>query len=123
VLEGVSFGLRDSFELMKESGLKNISQVRVTGGGARSPIWRQILADILNAEVVTVHTTEGAAYGAALLAGTGSGAFRSVEEACDATIQITGSVKPSDNQKSYENSYALYRDLYPSLKPTFDGVA
>jgi xylulokinase len=123
VLEGVSFGLRDSFELMKESGLKNISQVRVTGGGARSPIWRQILADVLNAEVVTVNTTEGAAYGAALLAGTGSGAFRSVEEACDATIQITGSVKPSDNQKSYENSYALYRNLYSSLKPTFDGVA
>ena len=123
VLEGVSFGLRDSFELMKESGLKNISQVRVTGGGARSPIWRQILADILNAEVVTVNTTEGAAYGAALLAGTSIGAFRSVEEACDATIQITGSVKPSDNQKAYENSYSLYRDLYPSLKPTFDGVA
>lgn len=123
VLEGVSFGLRDSFELMKDTGLKNISQVRVTGGGARSPIWRQILADILNAEVVTVNTTEGAAYGAALLAATGSGVFRSVEEACDATIQITGSIKPSDNQKSYENSYRLYRDLYPSLKPTFDGVA
>jgi xylulokinase len=122
VLEGVSFGLRDSFELMKESGLKNITQVRVTGGGARSQLWRQILADILGAEVVTVNTTEGAAYGAALLAVTGSGLFRSVEEACDATIQITGIVQPGENQKTYEKSYLLYRDLYPALKSTFSKV-
>ncbi len=122
VLEGVSFGLRDSFELMKEAGLNNISQVRVTGGGAKSPVWRQILADVLNAEVVTVNAAEGAAYGAALLAGTGAGVFRSVEEACEASIQITGRVQPSEHQKAYENFYALYQGLYPALKKTFHNV-
>jgi xylulokinase len=119
VLEGVSFGLRDSFELMKNAGLENISQVRVTGGGARSPLWRQILADVFNAEIVTVNAEEGAAYGTALLAAAGSGAFESVEEACDATITITGSTNPSANQAVYENLYPLYQGLYPALKPTF----
>jgi xylulokinase len=119
VLEGVSFGLRDSFELMKNAGLKDISQVRVTGGGARSPLWRQILADVFNAEIVTVNSEEGAAYGAALLAATGSGVFQSVEAACDTTIQIIGSTKPGKDQAVYERLYPLYRDLYPALKPTF----
>lgn len=119
VLEGVSFGLRDSFELMKSAGLKDATQVRVTGGGARSPLWRQILADVLQAEVVTVNTTEGAAYGAALLAGTGAGVFRSVESACDASVKITGSISPGKNQDVYEKNYPLYRDLYPALTPTF----
>ena len=122
VLEGVSFGLRDSFELMKIAGLENISQVRVTGGGARSPLWRQILADVFGAEIVTVNTEEGAAYGAALLAGTGSGAFRSVESACDATIQITGVTSPGQHQEAYEKLYPLYRGLYPALKPTFNSI-
>ncbi len=123
VLEGVSFGLRDSFELMKNAGLKDISQVRVTGGGARSPLWRQILADIFNAEIVTVNSEEGAAYGAALLAATGSGVFQSVEAACDATIQITGSTKPSKDQAIYEKLYPIYRALYPSLSPQFNKLA
>ena len=122
VLEGVSFGLRDSFELMKSAGLENISQVRVTGGGARSPLWRQILADVFGAEIVTVNAEEGAAYGAALLAATGSGAFRSVESACDATIQITGTTQPGMDQSVYEKLYPLYRDLYPALRPTFHAV-
>ncbi len=123
VLEGVSFGLRDSFELMKNAGLKNISQVRVTGGGARSPLWRQILADIFNAEIVKVNSEEGAAYGAALLAATGSGVFQSVETACDATIQITGSTKPGKDQAVYEKLYPIYRALYPSLSPQFNKLA
>jgi len=99
--------------------LKDITQVRVTGGGARSPLWRQLLADVCNAEIVTVNSEEGAAYGAALLAATGSGVFHSVEAACDATIQITGSTKPGKDQAVYEKLYPLYRDLYPALKPTF----
>ncbi|MBI3151949.1 MAG: xylulokinase [Chloroflexi bacterium] len=122
VLEGVSFGLRDSFELMKNAGLKNVTQVRVTGGGARSPLWRQILADVLQAEIVTVNTTEGAAYGAALLAATGAGVFQSVESACDATIQIIGSTAPGKNLETYNKLYPLYRELYPALKPTFDAT-
>jgi xylulokinase len=123
VLEGVSFGLRDGLELMKGAGLKDISQVRVTGGGARSPLWRQILADVLQAEMVTVNTTEGAAYGAALLAAAGSGAFPSVESACDATIQITGTTSPGKNLQVYNEIYPLYRELYPALRPTFKAVA
>jgi xylulokinase len=91
----------------------------VTGGGARSPLWRQILADVFGAEIVTVNTTEGAAYGAALLAGTGAGVFSSVESACEATIQITGKTSPGKNQDVYERLYPLYRDLYPALTPTF----
>jgi len=122
VLEGVSFGLRDSFELMKSTGLKNIDQVRVTGGGARSPIWRQILADVFNAEIVTVNTTEGAAYGAALLAATGSGEYNSVEAACDAAIQITGSTDSGADQSIYNDIYPLYRQLYPALSPTFNKI-
>jgi xylulokinase len=82
-------------------------------------LWRQILADVFNAEIVTVNSEEGAAYGAALLAATGSGVFQSVEAACDATIQITGSTKPGKDQAVYEKLYPLYRDLYPALKPTF----
>jgi xylulokinase len=123
VLEGVSFGLRDGFELMKSAGLDKISQVRVTGGGARSPLWRQILADVLQAEMVTVNTTEGAAYGAALLAATGAGTFSCVETACDATIQITGVTRPGRDQEIYDRYYPMYRDLYPALKPTFNMLA
>lgn len=119
VLEGVSFGLRDSFELMKAAGLANISQVRVTGGGARSPLWRQILADVFGVEIVTVNTAEGAAYGAALLAATGAGVFPSVEAACDATIQVTGSTRPGAGCAAYEQLYPLYKALYPALTPTF----
>ena len=122
VLEGVSFGLRDSFELMKNAGLENITQARVTGGGARSPLWRQILADVLGVEIVTVNAKEGAAYGAALLAGTGAGVFRSVEAACDETIQVTGVTRPGENRTIYNDLYPLYRDLYPALKPTFNSI-
>jgi xylulokinase len=123
VLEGVAFGLRDSFELMKSVGLAEVHQVRITGGGAQSPLWRQILADVLDAELVTVNTTEGAAYGAALLAAVGAGAWPSVESACEEAIQITGSTQPGPDKGRYREIYPLYRDLYPALQPTFNGVA
>ncbi|MDD3824433.1 MAG: xylulokinase [Anaerolineae bacterium] len=123
LLEGVAFGLRDSFELMRATGLAGISQVRITGGGARSPLWCQILADVLGVELATVNTTEGAAYGAALLAATGAGAFATVEEACAATIQVTGSTTPGPACAAYDELYPLYRDLYPALCPTFNGLA
>ncbi|MCL4294827.1 MAG: xylulokinase [Anaerolineae bacterium] len=117
VLEGVAFGLRDSFELMKSAGLAEIKQVRVSGGGAKSQLWRQILADTLNAELVTVNTTEGAAYGAALLAGVGVGGWPDVDAACQAAIKVTGSTRPqADQAAKYERVYAEYRQLYPALK-------
>jgi len=123
VLEGVAFGLRDSFELMKGAGLADITQVRVTGGGAKSPLWLQILADVLDAELVTVNTTEGAAYGAALLAATGAGIFPDVASACAATIELTGRAMPSPASATYQEMYPLYRELYPALRPSFNAVA
>ncbi len=124
VLEGVAFGLRDGFALMQRAGLPTPEQVRVSGGGARSALWRQILADVLNSELVTVNTTEGAAFGAALLAGVGAGLYPSVEAACDATVRLTGSTPVQlDCVPEYSAAYARYRELYPALKPTFDALA
>lgn len=123
VLEGVAFGLRDMFELMKTSGLNRFSQVRVTGGGARSRLWRQILADVFETDLVTVNTTEGAAFGAALLAAVGGGAFPSVQAACDATIQISEVISPGAGQAAYRSAYPIYRELYPALRPIFNAVA
>lgn len=120
VLEGVAFGLRDSFELIKNAGLPNIEQVRVSGGGAKSALWMQILADTFNAELVTVNTTEGAAYGAALLAGVGAGAWSDVDAACDACVKVTGSTPvQQDRVQVYEEAYQAYTKLYPALKPTW----
>ena len=124
LLEGVAFGLRDSFELMKHAGLGNIQQVRISGGGARSALWRQILADVLDAELVTVNTTEGAAYGAALLAGVGAGVWVDVDAACAAAIQVTGSTTPQPTAaRQYDEVYQAYVALYPALQATFAQLA
>lgn len=124
VLEGVAFGLRDSFELIKQAGLGRIDQVRVSGGGARSDLWRQILADVLDSELVTVNTTEGAAYGAALLAGVGAGVWPDVDAACDAAIRITGHTAPNSAASArYDRVYAEYQRLYPALKGSFERLA
>jgi xylulokinase len=123
VLEGVAFGLRDSMELIKGAGLSEIRQVRVSGGGARSALWRQILADVINIELVSVNTTEGAAFGAALLAGVGAGVWGSVVQACETVIHIEQRTQPDLPQaKRYEQLYPLYQGLYAALKPTFDAI-
>jgi xylulokinase len=123
VLEGVAFGLRDSMELIKGAGLSEIRQVRVSGGGARSALWRQILADVMNIELVSVNTTEGAAFGAALLAGVGAGVWGSVVQACETVIHIEQRTQPDLPQaKRYEQLYPLYQGLYAALKPTFDAI-
>ncbi len=124
VLEGVGFGLRDSFELMQQIGLGTIQQVRISGGGARSALWRQILADLLGSELVTVNTREGAAYGAALLAGVGVGVWPDVDTACAQVIHMTGNTKPNPERASHYNAvYEQYRQLYPALKPSFANLA
>lgn len=123
MLEGVAYGLKDSFRLIEQAGLGAIDQVRASGGGTRSPVWRQILADVLDVELVTVNTTEGAAFGAALLAAVGSGFWPSVDAACAATIQVTGSTSPNPGSAAtYARAYALYRGLYPALTPTFHAL-
>ncbi len=124
VLEGVACGLRDSFELMQAAGLPPVEQVRVSGGGARSALWRQILANVLNVSLVTVNTTEGAAYGAALLAGVAAGQWADVDAACAATITVTGAVAPQPAEAAaYQAVYQNYRGLYPALAPTFHALA
>jgi len=123
VLEGVSFGIRDSFTLIQEAGLGAIKQVRISGGGAKSPLWRQIMADVLGVELVTVNTTEGAAYGAALLAGVGASLFDDVISACEATIKITGRTSPGGNVEVYNRYYPHYRALYPALVDEFKAIA
>ncbi len=124
VLEGVSFGLKDSFLLVQNAGLGRISQIRASGGGAKSPLWRQILASTLDTELVTVNTTEGAAYGAALLAGVAAGVWGDVPSACKACIQITGSTTPDPRQvETYQKAYSIYQTLYPDLKESFRKLA
>lgn len=123
VLEGVAFGIKDSFRLIQGAGLGEITQVRVSGGGAKSPLWRQIMADVLNVELVTVNTTEGAAYGAALLAGVGAAVFPDTDTACATAIQITGSTLPTEQAALYPPFYARYRALYPALAGEFKAIA
>src|SRR5512140_3089201 len=124
VLEGVAFGLKDMFALIQSAGLGKITQVRASGGGTKGALWRQIMASALEAELVTVNTSEGAAFGAALLAGVGSGAWHDVQQACAATVRITGSTKPVEQQtEAYHKMYPLYRELYPALRPSFAGLS
>jgi xylulokinase len=123
VLEGVSFGLRDGLDLMEGAGLPVPTEIRASGGGTRSALWRQILADVLRAEISTVATEEGAAYGAALLAATGAGWFKTVEEACREAVTIHPSASPSIDVARYQEAHEIYRGLYPALRPSFDAIA
>jgi xylulokinase len=119
VLEGVAFGLRDSLELMRAAGVPPTSQIRATGGGSRSDLWRRILADVLDAAIVTTSTAEGAAQGAATLAAVGAGWFGTVQDACRRLVRIGDPTVPSEDADAYARAYARYRDLYPALAPTF----
>jgi xylulokinase len=119
VLEGVAYGLRDGLDLMTDAGMSAPSQIRASGGGTASPLWRQILADVLGAEIATVNTTEGAAYGAGLLAAVGAGWFPSVDAACSALVTATTAATPGPDAPAYAEAHAIYRDLYPALAPSF----
>jgi xylulokinase len=123
VLEGATFAMRDSLELIREMGV-TLTQIRVSGGGARSSLWRQIQADIYGQEVVTINAHEGPAFGAALLAQVGTGGFTTVPEACDATIQVVDRTPALDEQRRlYDRAYPVYRRLYRDLKSTFQQIS
>jgi len=123
VLEGVAFGLKDNFMLIQNAGLGSIDQIRASGGGIKSRLWRQILASVLGYELVTVSVVEGAAYGAALLAGVGAGYWADVALACKEVIRLTEFTKPGEMQVAiYRDAYPIYRELYPSLKPIFKRI-
>jgi len=119
VLEGVAFGLRDGLDQMTAAGMPAPAQVRASGGGTASPLWRQILADVLGAELATVSTTEGAAYGAALLGAVGAGWFDSVEDATRELVRVSPAASPGADAERYAEAHADYRELYPALAPTF----
>jgi xylulokinase len=94
----------------------------VSGGGARNPLWRQILADVLQSPLTTVEAVEGAAYGAALLAGVGAGVWPNVEAAAD-VVRTGDTIVPGDDAGRYDRVYDLYRSLYPTLKDTFAAIS
>jgi xylulokinase len=119
VLEGVAFGLRDGLDLMIAAGMPAPSQVRASGGGIASPLWRQILSDVLEAELETVSTTEGAAYGAALLATVAAGWVPTVDAAVAAFVRATPVASPGPDAAAYRDAHATFRELYPALVPFF----
>jgi xylulokinase len=119
VLEGVSYSQRDCLDIVASLGVP-VSSVRASGGGAKSPFWRKLLADVLDKRVVTLETQEGSAYGAALLAVAGNGEFGSVPDVCRNAIRETDSVSPdAPTAALYQKGVGIYRDLYPALKPSF----
>jgi xylulokinase len=123
VMEGVVFSMRDGLEIMRELGLP-LGEVRATGGGGRSPLWRQMQADIYGAPVATLAAEEGPAYGAALLAGVGAGVFADVQAAVDRCVTVSGRTQPdSIAQARYEQVYAVYRGLYGALREDMQRLA
>ncbi len=122
VMEGVAFGLRDCLELVRALRLP-IDEVRLIGGGARSSLWRQIVADVLGLPILRLKAEEGAAYGAALLAGVGAGVWKDVPAACRAAVRTGDRVDPQPQAASlYDELYGRYCELYPKLKHSFSAL-
>jgi xylulokinase len=123
VIEGVSYSQCDCLEIIESLGVE-VNSVRASGGGAQSVFWRQLLADIFNKRVVTLETQEGSAYGAALLALAGTGAYASVPDVCRAAVRETGSVSPRASESAfYRKAHRVYQSLYPALKPVYGQIA
>jgi xylulokinase len=117
VMEGVAFSLRDSIEIFKDCGAE-ISSIRLGGGGAKSKLWRQIQADVYGTSVEILEADEGAAFGAAILAGVGAGAWKSVDEACEKTIRVVETVEPNaESVEILNRNYNAYKLLYAALRP------
>ena len=120
VLEGVSFALRDSFEVAKSLGIK-IERTKICGGGAKSPLWKKIIANILGIKVDIIESEEGPGYGGAMLAAVGCGEFASVEEAADKLVKVIDTVEPdAELTAKYDERYNQFRQIYPTVKPVFD---
>lgn len=119
VMEGVTYALNDSMSILRGMGV-NPAQMLAVGGGGRSPIWRQMLADVFGCPVAVPKSTEGAALGAAILAGVGAGLYDSVQAACERMIQVKDVLTPVEaNRPAYARYYALYTEMYPALKEKF----
>jgi xylulokinase len=123
VMEGATYAMRDCLEIIEGMNIP-IREIRLSGGGARSNYWRQMQADIYGKKVVTINAEEGPAYGVALLAAAGTGAYKNVVEACNATIRVVTSTGPdARTKKAYNKAYPMYGQLYRSLKQDFASIA
>ncbi len=119
VLEGVAFGIRDSFEVAKSLGIK-ITRTKICGGGAKSPLWKKIMANVLGITVEVIESEEGPGYGGAILAAVGCGEYASVEEAADKLVKVVGTVEPdADLTAKYEEKYRQFKKIYPTVKCLF----
>jgi xylulokinase len=122
ILEGVAFSLRDTFSIFDEMNVP-VTNVRLGGGGARSPLWRQIQADVYARPVEIVETEEGAAYGAALLGGVGAGVWATVEEACRQSVRVRQRIDPDPRVSALlQDRYQRYRSIYPALRSVYGGT-
>ncbi|HWA98120.1 MAG TPA: xylulokinase [Pirellulales bacterium] len=123
ILEGVTYSMRDSLEIIRSLGVP-VEQIRASGGGSRSAVWRQIQADVFGSRVVTINSQEGPAYGVALLAAVGAGAFKNIQEACAATISVVAETAPvAAAAATYNRAFPVYQQLYRSLKHDFKAIA
>ena len=119
-MEGVAVSQRDSFTIFAELGVP-VNRIRVTGGGARSTLWKQIQADVYGHAVETIAADEGGAYGAALLAGVGTGVWPGVDEACDQNVRTAETVQPIPaNRAVMDQQYERYRRVNPALKAIYN---
>ncbi len=120
VLEGVAFALRDSFEVAKSLGIK-IERTKICGGGAKSPLWKKIIANVLNVKVDVIESEEGPGYGGAMLAAVACGEYASVEEAAAKLVKVIDTVEPdADLVAKYEERYQQFKEIYPACKPLYD---
>ena len=120
VLEGVAFALRDSLEVARSLGL-HIERTKICGGGAKSPLWRKIMANVLNLKVDMIESEEGPALGGAMLAAVACGEYKNVEEAAEKLVKVIGTVEPEPELvEKYEAKYQQFRQIYPACKPLFE---
>ncbi len=120
VLEGVAFAMRDCYEIAKDLGI-NITETKICGGGAKSPLWRKIMANVLNINVNIIESEEGPGLGGAMLAAVACGEYASVQEAADKIVKVIGTEKPDPALAAkYDNKYAKFKEIYPTVKTLYD---
>lgn len=123
IMEGVAMSLRESLEIIKQLGVP-VREMRVSGGGAKSELWKQIIADVMNQAACTMNAEQGPAFGVALLAAVGCGEFKNIEEACKATTEVVAKTAPQRAAaKTYDRSFEIYRSLYGSLKEAYAAIS
>ena len=122
VLEGVAFGLRDSLEVARNLGIK-IERTKICGGGAKSPLWKKIIANVMNLKVDVIESEEGPGYGGAMLAAVGCGAFASVEDAAEKLVKVVDTIEPEvELVEKYEERYQQFKKIYPAMKELFQNI-